>query len=101
MPDFDDMIRMEMDALLKHVLSQGREPLHFVIRKDDWRYVNRQILADRLANRLVSGLLNTPLNKFAIRALKVIGTDTYRGVPVHFGDGAKTLVCKDMPPAAD
>ena len=55
-----------MDHLLESATEQGREPQHWIMRKDDWLEIGEALRAN---------LINDPTT---------VGSNTYRGVPVHF-----------------
>lgn len=55
-----------MDLLLAKAAEQGREPLHLVLRQNDWIEIGHRFRQD---------LLPDP---------SAVGANTYKGVPIHF-----------------
>ena len=57
-----------MDRLLASIQEQGREPLHWQIRQEDWLKIGERFKLDLIADP------------------KTVGANTYKGVPVHFSN---------------
>lgn len=74
MTDHDQYILNTLDNLLLYARDAGREPVHFTIHRDDWL---------SLKNNLAANLVPDPSD---------FGTNTYKGVPVHFHAGGNNHV---------
>jgi hypothetical protein len=68
--DDDHYILGRLDNLLRQVAGAGREPVHLAIEREAWLSLKVKLDAD---------LLPEPA---------AFGTNTYKGVPVHFNIGA-------------
>lgn len=67
----------EMDGILADAREADKKPLHWTLMQDDWLAIGREFRRNRM-------LVEDPTT---------VGTNTYRGIPVHFGTiGGKRVV---------